>query len=314
MGRRNKVLKLTNRKINYIIRAKTRDEITTNIARDMKISESTVKRVWMYWLKNNQPIPIKKFGRPKKEIDEKSEQLILLTHQEQLLGARRLKEIIEFKSGIRLSHNKIHEVLLKHGLAKENEKKKKRRKPWIRYERRHSLTAVHLDWHTSKVNGKEVCIVIDDSSRYILSAGEFDNATAENSINLMREVLNNYGWIHKIEQAITDRGCQFFANKKDKNDESQSQFEEFLIQNGIKHIKARVHHPQTNGKVEKWYDLYEKQRSKFATLADFVKWYNNVRFHESLDTKFFLQTPRDAFWSRLPKCCLLNVFITRLEG
>lgn len=47
MGRKNKVVKLTDRKINYIIRAKTRDEMTTNIARDMKISESTVKRVWM---------------------------------------------------------------------------------------------------------------------------------------------------------------------------------------------------------------------------------------------------------------------------
>jgi len=35
-------------------------------------------------------------------------------------------------------------------------------------------------------------------------------------------------------------------------------------------------------------------------LDDFVYWYNNVRFHESLDTKRYLQTPEDAFWSRLP--------------
>ncbi len=146
MGKRNKVVKLTDKKINYIIRAKTRDDSTRNIARDMKISESTVKRVWMYWLKHNQPMPIKKFGRPEKEIDEKVEKMIIETHKEQQLGARRLKEIVEFKSIIRLSHNKIHEVLLKHGLAKKNEKKKKRRKPWIRYERKHSLTAVHSDY------------------------------------------------------------------------------------------------------------------------------------------------------------------------
>ncbi len=313
MGKRNKVVKLTDNKINYIIRAKTRDEMTTNISRDMKVSESTVRRVWMHWLKYGQTIPIKKFGRPKKEIDEKSEQLIIKTHQEQHLGARRLREIIEFKSSIRLSHNKIHEVLLKHGLATENEKKKKRRKPWIRYERKHSLTAVHLDWHTSKFNGKDVCVVMDDSSRYILSGGEFDSATAENSINLMRDVIDNYGWIRNIEQAITDRGSQFYANKKDKNDNSESQFEVFLKENGIKHIKARVNHPQTNGKVEKWYDLYKKLRSKFNTFADFVKWYNTIRFHESLDTMFYLQTPQDAFWSRLPKCCLLNVFFKRME-
>ena len=46
-------------------------------------------------------------------------------------------------------------------------KKKKRRKPWIRYERKHSLTAVHLDWHASRINFKEVCMVLDDSSRFI---------------------------------------------------------------------------------------------------------------------------------------------------
>jgi len=35
-------------------------------------------------------------------------------------------------------------------------------------------------------------------------------------------------------------------------------------------------------------------------LDDFVYWYNDVRFHESLDTKHYLQTPKDAFWSSLP--------------
>ncbi len=314
MGKRNKVVKLTNKKVNYIIRYKTKNDSTRNIARDMKISESTVKRVWMYWLKNHKPIPIKKFGRPKEEVDEKSERLILEMHKEQQLGARRLEKIIKFKRGVQISHNKVHKVLLKHGLAKENENKKKRRKAWIRYERKHSLTAVHLDWHTSKVNGKEACVVIDDSSRYILSGGEFDSATAESSINLMQDTIDNYGWIRDVEQAITDHGSQFYANKKDKNDESESQFEVFLVKNGINHIKARVKHPQTNGKVEKWYDLYERHRSKFETFTDFVNWYNTIRFHESLDTEHYLQTPWDAFWSRLPLECKLNVFLKRMEN
>ena len=78
--------------------------------------------------------------------------LILKTHKEQKLGARRLEKIIEFKHGVHIPHNKIHKVLLEHDLAKENRNKKKRRKAWIRYEREHSLTAVHLDWHTSDIN------------------------------------------------------------------------------------------------------------------------------------------------------------------
>ena len=52
MGKRNKVVKLTDKKIRYIIRAKSNNISTKRIALEMKVSESTVKRVWMYWMKN----------------------------------------------------------------------------------------------------------------------------------------------------------------------------------------------------------------------------------------------------------------------
>ena len=66
-------------------------------------------------------------------------------------------------------------------------------------------------------------MALDDSSRYILAGDEFDAATSENSITIVENVLNEYGWIRKVEQIITDRGSQYYANKKDKNGKSQSQ-------------------------------------------------------------------------------------------
>jgi transposase InsO family protein len=313
MGKRNKIVKLTPKKIRYIIGAKTRNHSTKTIAAEMKVSESTVKRVWMYHIKNHEPLPIKKFGRPKKELSEEDEKLILKIHKEQNLGARRLEKIIEYKHGKRIPHNRIHQVLLKHGLAIPNKKKKRRRKPWIRYEREHSLTAVHLDWHKSQCVGKEVCVVLDDSSRRILAGGEFDSATTENSIQILKSSMREFAGIRKLEQVITDHGSQFYPNKKDKNGKSESKFTTFLKKAGIKHIKARVKHPQTNGKVEKWYDTYEKNRNQFESFDNFVNWYNTVRFHESLDTKHYLQTPDDAFWSRLPEGAKLKMFLKRME-
>jgi putative transposase len=313
MGKRNKAVKLTRRKIKYIIRSKINNKSTKRIAAEMKVSISTVKRVWMYWLENREAVPIKKSGRKKKEVESETKAQIIEIHKEQKLGARRLEKVLEFKYHKHIPHNAIHEVLLEAGLASENKKKKNRRKPWIRYERKHSLTAVHLDWHTSKINRKEVCIVLDDSSRRILAGGEFDAATAQTSINLIQEVLIKFGAIRKIEQVITDHGSQFCANKKDSSGNSESSFEAFLKESGIKHIMARVKHPQTNGKVEKWYDLYEKQRNKFESFDIFVNWYNTVRYHESLDTKHYLQTPDDAFLSRLPQACKLNMFLKLME-
>jgi len=75
-------------------------------------------------------------------------------------------------------------VLIAHGQAKTNPNKSKRRKPWVRWERDHSLSPVHLDWHTRDSDGKKVCVVLDDSSRRILAGGEFDVENTENSIRL----------------------------------------------------------------------------------------------------------------------------------
>ena len=238
MGKKNKIVKLTPRKIRYIVRYKTNNHSTKSIAKDLKISESTVKRVWMHWIKTKKPLDINKFGRKKKELDEASVDLILQFHKEQNLGARRLEAIIEFTHGIHIPHNAIHKVLMAHGLAKRNPNKSKRRKPWVRWERDHSLSLVHLDWHISKLNGKEVCVVLDDSSRRILAGGEFDAETTENSIKLLQEALDRFGWLTSIREVMTDHGTQFHSNKRNKNEYADSKFENFLKKSQTAHPAA----------------------------------------------------------------------------
>ena len=70
-----------------------------------------------------------------------------------------------------------------------NRNKSKRRKPWIRFERKHSLSMLHLDWHTSIHNRKKAffCVVLDDSSRRILAGGEFDAETTDYALQLLKE-------------------------------------------------------------------------------------------------------------------------------
>jgi transposase InsO family protein len=110
---------------------------------------------------------------------------------------------------------------------------------------------VHLDWHTSIHDGKKVyvCVVLDDSSRRILAGGEFDAETTDNALLLLKEAIGRFGWLTSIEQLLTDRRTQFYANKRDKNSDVDSRFGDFLEANKIKHIKARVKHPQTNALV-----------------------------------------------------------------
>ena len=69
--------------------------------------------------------------------------------------------------------------------------------------------------------------MLDDSSRRILAGGEFDAETTENSIKLLQEALENYGWMTSIREVMTDHGTQFYANKRDKNGNADSEFEDF---------------------------------------------------------------------------------------
>jgi putative transposase len=209
------------------------------------------------------------------------------------LNALYQEKTIYARCKIRIPHNTIHKVMLEFGFAKEQDSKQKRRKPWIRYERKHSLSAVHIDWHLSKVNGKQLCSIIDDASRKLLSAGEFDNATEENSLKVLNEAIERNSHLYPIMSIISDHGSQFYANKRDKNGYADHAFEIFLKDKGIKQILCGVNHPQTNGKQEKFHDFYKNHRGRFESLDEMIVWYNN-RPHGSLNLRR-AETPNQAF-------------------
>ncbi len=213
--------------------------------------------------------------------------------------------------GLRIDNNVIHSILLEAGMAREEQNKKVRKTPWIRYERDYSLSAGHMDWYEHH-DGRWVCVVLDDASRKILSGGEYSNRSADAAVELLQRVLGEYGHIRKLREVITDHGSEFYANKRDKDGNAKHRFEEFCRENGIKHILCRYNHPQSNGKLEKWFDLYKNHRDAFESFEEFADWYNTVRPHMSLDWGK-LQTPEQAFWDKL-KPCILGNFMRWSEG
>ena len=240
---------------------------------------------------------IKKPGRQSaRSLTPRETELILRIQRQQGCGARIIGKILRRKYKKKISKMLIHMTLLEHDLAALNKNKQGRRKPWVMYEREHSLSAGHMDWHVCKWKEGYACAVVDDASRKVLAGREAERISGQQSIALVKEVIEHYGNIRKIREIITDRGSEFYATlKKGAVMKGQSDFERFLEQEGIRHILCRYKHPQTNGKMEKWFDTYERHRKRFKTFEEFVKWYNEVRVHESLD----LETPERAFWLKL---------------
>ena len=277
-------MKLTRAKLVETIRCKN-EGMTTYQAR--KIAGISIRRVNQIWTQYNAtgqiPLIGKKNGRPSKVIEDWEMDMVKQTYQKYRVSADTLERIIHRDFETHIGHNRIHKILLILGFAKKKSKKDIRKKKWIRYERRHSLTAVHIDWH---FDGKtSVFAVIDDASRKILALPECESATTEYSIQGMEIALQQ----GKIKQCISDHGSQFISNV-----DGDSKFKAFLQREGITQILCRVKHPQSNGKVEKWFETYDNHRSAFATKEEFVQWYNEIRPHRALNFEV-LETPAQAF-------------------
>ncbi len=251
--------------------------------------------------------------RPKTFLSDFQKDLILKSAKEsKIQGALALRLYIKKHHNVLIPRNKLHVFLLEKGISNEDPKKKKQRR-FCRYERDHSFSLVHSDWHESKVMpGKQVCVVIDDASRLLICGGEFDNSLAENNINLMKNAqkiaLNQYSSI--IREINIDKGSQFYTNKFNKKGEKgKCEFEKFLEKERMNHIPSRRNHPQTNGKNERWFRTYEKNRHKFKSFEEFVEWYND-RIHLGLSRTEGI-TPNEAVMFKLQPSSIFGLFAKR---
>ena len=164
-------MKLDQRKIHWIIRQKQKGVSTKQIALDMKITRRRVQQVWKGYEEGKQEPKIgANMGQPRKPFDEREAQVVGEAYKLYRFGARMLEVVVRKVFKTRVPHNRIHMYLKARGLAHEDPKKKGRRK-WVRYEREHSLSAGHIDWHESGWSDLKVCVIIDDASRMILAGG-----------------------------------------------------------------------------------------------------------------------------------------------
>ncbi|MBI4181697.1 MAG: transposase [Candidatus Aenigmarchaeota archaeon] len=252
--------------------------------------------------------------RPRTALTEGQKQLIRKAHTESKIGAAvSLRLYIQKYYRVAIAHNKIHAFLLKEGIAKEDPKKQKQR-TYCRYERAHSFSLGHMDYHESRaIPGKQVIVWQDDASRFILAGLECDEATTENARTVVlaaKAAAQEYASF--LRELNTDKGSQFYANIQDKYGvRAVSEFEQFLEKEGITHIPSRRRHPQTNGKEERWFRTYEERRKEFSTLEAFIAWYNN-RIHLGLSRKEGI-TPHEAITRKLQQESLLGLFLRRWD-
>lgn len=267
----------------------------SKIAMAMKISRMALWKIeqkYKKWgkegLKNHKP------GRLFEPLSSKFYTLIVEEWKKQKCGARKLHAIFK-KRGFKVSRRKIEQTLIKEGLQKPVPKRKKPRR-YKRYEWPISNYMWHTDWHvikSEKLKGRDLIAYLDDCSRKVMGYC-VGSPTARNSLfALYSAIARNLVTPFALN---SDRGSQFIPSKFNKKGEAMHEFQEALKELGIVFIPSKRRHPQTNGKLERFFGILDREfDERFKDLGEFIEWYNNERASEAVD----YMAPNEAYKKRL---------------
>ena len=104
---------------------------------------------------------------------------------------------------------------------------------------------------------------------------------------------------HSETSDMTDHGTQFTSlSRENCADPNPNEFQQFLKGCKIHHIRSRVKHPQSNGKVERVILTIKQLWNHFQCWDATVLYYNYHRPHSSLENGC-LRTPYQAFLDKM---------------
>jgi len=136
--------------------------------------------------------------------------------------------------------------------------------------------------------------ILDDFSRYIIHWELCQHQKQEDAERVISDAKSIAGLAPEEQVVVlTDNGPCYIAKG----------FDEYLEEIGIKHIRGKKLHPQTQGKIERYHrtmknviklEHYFLPGELERRIGEFVDYYNNHRYHESLQNL----TPADVYFGR----------------
>ena len=139
--------------------------------------------------------------------------------------------------------------------------------------------------------------ILDDFSRYILAwklSPTMGTTDVEDTLNLAleKEGLTEVRVRHR-PRLLSDNGPAYVSKE----------LKRFLKRKDIEHIRGAPYHPMTQGKIERWHrsmknvvklQNYYSPSELEQSIAEFVDYYNNQRYHEAIDNL----TPADVYFGK----------------
>ena len=205
-------------------------------------------------------------------------------------GLKKVRHFLRRFSGLAVSLSSVRNVRRAEGLPRAAPIPKPKRKPAPprRFERakpgllwQSDITYLNVPWRKGPLY---LIAFLDDHSRYVVGHGLFTNQRQEIVLEVFEEACLRFG---KPKEVLTDQGRQYFSWR------GKSQFQKLLLKEGVRHIVARAHHPQTVGKTERFWETLKRElwdrvhpkdlEEARSRIRLFVSHHNHQRPHQSLD-------------------------------
>jgi transposase InsO family protein len=188
-----------------------------------------------------------------------------------------------------IGHSSVHRVLVRHG---HNRLRLPEQKTYRRYEKSRPGELVHVDlkylYRWKNTQREYAFAAVDDFSREAVAQIRPARTSGDAAAFLERLVA---ALPYPIKAVMTDNDF-IFTMRYACHSERQTRFQQACRSLGIEHWRARPRHPQSNGKVERFFrtlddECFAVHRPRSSTtrirvLEDFLQYYNHQRPHLSL--------------------------------
>lgn len=212
-------------------------------------------------------------------------------------GVPRITQWLRRAKLLPVTEHQVAKALKEADLVPPKPRKRRRAEVVRRFERSEPNQLWQVDitmWTMAK--GQKVYLIafMDDHSRFIVGWGLY---AAQGSSQVLEVLRNAIGQCGAPKEILSDQGRQFYSWR------GKCPFQKELQREGIHHVVARSHHPQTLGKVEAfWKHLKEEFLSRVVTgsindLRERLRlWidshYNFQRPHQGIENS----TPADRYF------------------
>lgn len=264
-----------------------------------RIHRKDIRKYYERWVKAGKDrsalLPHKRGPRPGKHklLSKEEERIIIKIHRR--LGANEF-EIFEMLKGRFEAHPSVSTI---YRTFKRYPLNKKRQQSIKRYVKRYPGELLHADTYqlakAMMLNRQRYHLfgVVDDYSRLAYLEVINANTAAEVAKAFFHSVQFFLAHGVRPERVMTDNGVEFTAFTSQKAKKTHF-FETMLNIVGIQHIYTRPYHPQTNGKVERFWKIVDREcifHSKLGQTASilsdelnsFLYRYNYERRHGGLN-------------------------------